>query len=88
MYEAQGKQRRFDVVIFYSSIFCPPGDASITSHERVLPPGGACCIRLHSKHDRRSPNVGAILAHRPRRWPNIVLTLGERLVLTVLSPYF
>ena len=26
------------------------------------------------------PNVGTMLAHRLRRWPNIVPTLGERLV--------
>ena len=29
---------------------------------------------------RRSPNVGLLLAHRLRRWPNINPTLGERLV--------
>ena len=29
---------------------------------------------------RRSPNDGTMLANRPRRWPNIVPTLGERLV--------
>ena len=29
---------------------------------------------------KRSPNVGTMLAHRLRHWPNIVPTLGERLV--------
>ena len=30
---------------------------------------------------RRSPNDGTMLGHRLQRWPNIVLALGERLVL-------
>ena len=33
----------------------------------------------HSK-TRRSPNVGSMLVHRLRRWPNIVPTLGESLM--------
>ena len=29
---------------------------------------------------QQAPNVGTMLAHRLRRWPNIVPTLGKRLV--------
>ena len=32
----------------------------------------------------RLPNAGLVLAHRLRRWPNIKLALGERLVFAGL----
>ena len=34
---------------------------------------------------RRSPNVGTLSAHRLLRWPNIVPTLGERLMFAGIT---
>ena len=36
----------------------------------------------HPTNTRRSADVGTMLAHRLRRWANIVPTLAERLVFT------
>ena len=36
---------------------------------------------------RRSSNVGTMLNQRRRRWVNVVLTLGERLVLAGMPTY-
>ena len=35
-------------------------------------------VSFHPANTRRSPNAGTMLAHRLRRWANIVPTLGER----------
>ena len=34
----------------------------------------------YHNNTRLSPNIGSMLAHRLRRWPNIERALGERLV--------
>ena len=34
----------------------------------------------HTTNTRRRPSVRVMLAHRLRRWANITLTLGQRLV--------
>ena len=34
---------------------------------------------------RQRPNAGIMLAHRPRRWPNINPTFGQRLVFAGLD---
>ena len=40
-------------------------------------------FRVNTQGNTRcSPNVIVMLAHRLRRWPNITITLGERLVFT------
>ena len=38
---------------------------------------------VSSENTRPWPSVGLMLVHRLRRWPNIKLTLGERVVFVV-----
>ena len=40
---------------------------------------------MYPANTRRSPNVVTMLAHRLRRWANIVTTLGERLTFHGIS---
>ena len=37
-------------------------------------------VWLYAANMRRYPNVGLLLAHRPRRWPNSKPTLGQHLI--------
>ena len=43
------------------------------------------CATLFLANMRRSANVGSMLARRLRRWPNIELTLSERLLFAGLE---
>ena len=49
-------------------------DLDIYTSRSIVPTLGE---RLVFANTRRSPNVGTVLAHRLRRWPNIEPTLGE-----------
>ena len=62
------------------------GCSHIRGMNRLRLKWGQC---VHPKNTRHSPNEGTVVAHRLRRWPSIVPTLGECLVLAgqAGSPY-
>ena len=47
--------------------------------------GGGGGVSALPANTRRQPNVGLMLAHRLRRWPNINSTLGQRVVFAGLE---